>query len=206
METLLLFTITFAAAFAGVFPPGLVNMSVVKMSLERTQKDGLLMAVGASVTVFFQALLGVVLARYIFRHPDAEGMLLRTALVILAILFVFFIFQGNKKKNVKQIKSVSGWSFFKGLGVSAINLFPIPFFMVLSTLQKKSPEISYTSTAIFVFSLAACLGTLFMLYLYIVSFAKLDEKLPKLKKYSNFVMAILMLILILVTSVRIYYG
>ena len=205
MDTLVLFLITFSAAFVGVFPPGLVNMSVVKMSLERTQNDGFLMAVGASVTVFFQALAGVILARYIFRHPEAEGMLLRTGLVILAILFVFFLIQGNRKQHIKQIKSVSGWSFFKGLGVSAINLFPIPFFVVLSTLQKKSPEMAYTPITIFVFSLAACLGTFLMLYLYIVSFRKLDEKLPKLKRYSNFVMAVLMLILILVTGTRIYY-
>lgn len=205
METLQLFSITFIAAFMGVFPPGLVNMSVVKMSFERSKNDGLLMAIGASVVVFFQALLGVILARYVFRHPEAEGMLLRFGVVILGILFIYFLFQGRKKKNLKQIKSVSGWSFFKGVGVSAINLFPIPFFMVLSTLQKKSPEVAYTSEAIFVFSLAASTGTFLMLYLYLISFAKLDQKKPSLKYYSNYVMAGLMLLLIIVTSIRIYY-
>jgi len=205
LETLQLFSITFAVAFAGVFPPGIVNMSVVKMSFERSPKDGLFMAIGASLTVFFQAMLGVIFARYIFRHPEAEGMLLRTGLIVLGILFIYFIIQGNKKKNVKKIKSVSGWSFLKGLGVSAINVFPIPFFIVISTLLKKSPEVEYSLNSIFTFSLAASLGTFLMLYLYLISFAKLDQKKPHLKYYSNYVMACLMLILILVTTIRIYY-
>ncbi|MEH6408058.1 MAG: lysine transporter LysE, partial [Leeuwenhoekiella sp.] len=40
METLRLFVITFFAAFVGVIPPGLVNMTVAKTCLKNGKQNG----------------------------------------------------------------------------------------------------------------------------------------------------------------------
>ena len=74
METTRLFFITFFASLIGVIPPGLINMTVAKTCLERGKKNGILVAIGASIVVFIQALLAVLLAKYIFFNPYVKNL------------------------------------------------------------------------------------------------------------------------------------
>jgi len=62
LETTKLFIITFTAAFIGVIPPGLVNMTVAKTCVERGKQSGIIVALGASVVVLLQALIAIQLA------------------------------------------------------------------------------------------------------------------------------------------------
>ena len=206
METTKLFFFTFFAAAAGVVPPGIINMSVVKTSLAEGKKNGLVMAIGASLVVFFQAMLAILMARYISTHPSIRIMILRLGLVILALLSVYFFIKSRLKQGkIKERKFRSNKNFFKGMGLSIINIFPIPFFVVISTLFNTNTNVDYDKWSVFFFSLAAALGTLSTLYLYIFSFIRIDIDRQRFAKNSNFFMAILMLILIIVTSFRIYY-
>ncbi|GGE14366.1 LysE family translocator [Psychroflexus salis] len=206
METTKLFFFTFFAAAAGVIPPGLINMSVVKTSLSLGKRNGLIMAIGASVIVFFQALVAILMARYISTHPSVRVILLRLGLVILILLSIYFFIKSRLKQGkINEAKFKSNKSFFKGLGLSLINIFPIPFFVVISTLFNTNSTNEYDTWSIFFFSLAAALGTFATLYLYIYSFIRIGVDRQKFAKKSNLFMAILMLILIAVTSIRIYY-
>lgn len=164
------------------------------------------MAAGASFIVFFQALVAILMARYISTHPSVRIMLLRMGLVILILLSIYFFVKSRMKQKpipVKEFKSKT--SFFKGLGISIINVFPIPFFVVISTLFNTGTDLDYDAWSIFFFSLAAALGTLSTLYLYIFSFIQLGIDRKRFIKNSNLFMGVLMLILIIVTSLRIYY-
>ncbi|GGE36971.1 LysE family translocator [Psychroflexus planctonicus] len=206
METTKLFFFTFFAAAAGVIPPGLINMSVVKTSLSEGKRNGLIMAIGASFVVFFQALVAILMSRYISTNPSVRVILLRLGLVILIILSIYFFVKSRlKQKPIQHKKFKSKKSFFKGVGMSIINIFPIPFFVVISTLFNTDAKADYDAWSIFFFSLAAALGTFATLYLYIFSFIRIGIDRRLFAKRSNLFMAILMLILIAVTSIRIYY-
>lgn len=206
METTKLFFFTFFAASVGVIPPGLINMSVVKQSLSETKKSGVFMAIGASLVVFFQAMTAVLLARYISTHPSVRVMLLRLGLVILGMLSVYFFVKSRwPQKAIKTSNIKANKSFFKGVGVSILNIFPIPFFVVISTLFNTGTNLEYDAWSVFFFSLAAALGTFCTLYLYIYSFIQLGIDRKSFVKNSNLLMGFLMLILIIVTSLRMYY-
>jgi len=87
------------------------------------------MAIGASIVVFFQALVAILMSKYISTHPSVRIILLRLGLVVLVILSVYFFVKSRLKyKQVKEKKFKSKKSFFKGVGISIINIFPIPFF------------------------------------------------------------------------------
>lgn len=64
MEEAKLFLITYLAAFIGVVPPGLVNMTVAKTCVEKGKKNGLYVAVGAGIIILIQAFIAVLLAKY----------------------------------------------------------------------------------------------------------------------------------------------
>ncbi len=203
MEDLQIYVYTYLAAFVGVVPPGLVNMSVAKTCLEKGRRNGVFMAIGASLVVFFQALLAVVISKYIFSHPDVKSMFLQAGVGILILMFVYFLLSANRKKNQQNIKKRTGTkSFFTGILVSVLNIFPIPYFILIGTLLSNNFKITFTINNDLIFALSAALGTFTTLYLYVIFIMRIDGKTELFKKYSNYFMAVLMLILIIVTWVR----
>ncbi|WP_019037670.1 LysE family translocator [Psychroflexus tropicus] len=203
MEELQVYLLTYFAAFVGVVPPGLVNMSVAKACLEKGRRNGVLMAFGASLVVLFQALVAILISKYIFSNPYVKDMFLQTGIVILILMFIYFLLSANKKKTQQNLKKRAGTkSFFTGILVSALNIFPIPYFVLIGTLLSNNFDVKFTLYNDIIFALSAALGTLTTLYLYIVFIMKIDGKTEVFKKYSNYFMAVLMLILIIITWVR----
>jgi len=196
---------TFLAAFVGVVPPGLVNMSVAKTCLEKGKRNGTFMAFGASLVVFFQALLAVLISKYIFSHPHVKSMFLKAGVAILILMFLYFLLSANRKKTQRTIKKRTGTkSFFTGILVSGLNIFPIPYFVLIGTLLTNNFKITFTTYNDVFFALSAALGTFTTLYLYIIFIMKIDGKTELFKKYSNYFMAALMLVLIIITIARLY--
>lgn len=205
MEETRIFLITYFAALAGVIPPGLVNMSVAKTCVQRGKRSGMFVAVGATVVVFFQALIAILLAKYIFNNPYVHNILLRTGLVILVLMLIYFLVMAKRRtKEVELPPHGFSKSFFKGMAISALNIFPIPFFVAVSTALNVNGEVSYNIMHILTFVTAAGLGTFTTLYFYVISFLKIEDKAEYFSKYSNYFMAALMLILIVFTLIRIF--
>lgn len=207
METTKLFFITYFAALAGVIPPGLINMSVAKTCVQHGKKDGVLVAVGASIVVAFQALIAILLARYIFGNPYVQNMLLRTGLVIFLIMAIFFFIKAKRSrvKKVKIPKHAGIRSLGKGMMISVLNVLPIPYFCALGAALNVSGKVEYDIIAISFFIAAAVLGTFTTLYLYVIFFARIDNKSASFAKYSNYFMAGLMLVLVVITLIRTVY-
>ncbi len=207
METTKLFFITYFAALAGVIPPGLINMSVAKTCVERGRENGLLVAVGASIVVIIQALIAVLLARYIFGNPFVQNMLLRTGLVIFLIMAVFFFIKAKKNKvpKVKISKNRGLKSLGKGMMISALNVLPIPYFCALGAALNVSGKVEYDIMGISIFAIAAASGTFTVLYVYVLFFDRIDKRSQSFSKYSNYFMAGLMVILMIITLIRTVY-
>lgn len=209
MEETELFLVTFIAAFVGVLPPGLINMSVAKTCLEKGKKSGMMVAVGASFIVIFQAAVAILLAKYIFTHPFIKNILLRTGLVVFGLLAIYFFIAAKKKKvkvDVDPPQSSAVKSFLKGMMISVLNIFPIPYFVAVSTAFNAKGNYEYDFFSIAVFSMAASLGAFSTLYLYVISFMKIEKHTTSFAKYSNYFMAGLMLVLVIITLIRIYFS
>jgi threonine/homoserine/homoserine lactone efflux protein len=198
--------ITFSAALLGVVPPGLVNMSVAKTCVNLGKKAGIVKAMGAATVVFFQALLAIFIAKEIIKNPNYKHNLLLVGIFVLsAMMLYFFIAALTKNTNTMsspQYKSSS--QFLKGVLISAINIFPIPYFVVISTLFTPQNHIDFSIGTKLIFSLSAALGSMITFLLYVYFFDKIIKKNELFKQYSNFFMAALMLCLLLITIYRVY--
>ena len=205
MEEAKIFLIVYFAALFGVLPPGLVNMTVAKTCIERGKKNGMLVAIGASIVILLQAFIAVLLAKYIFEHEFVRRIMLRAALVIFSILGVYFFVQAKKKKGVPaHSKKKENSSLYKGMIIAALNIFPIPYFCAIAGAFNVGVGVSYNWFKIIAFAVAASLGSFTSLYLYVFSFIKIEKKAEKFAKYSNYFMAGLMAILVVITIIRIY--
>ena len=206
MEETKLFLITYFAALLGVVPPGLVNMTVAKTCMKHGEKSGIFVAIGASFVVLLQAMFAVFLARYIFDNPFIRNVLLRAGLVIFIILAIFFFVKAQNGSHIEaQTEKTNANSIFKGILVAILNVFPIPYFVALATALNIGGDVSYDWFLMITFVLAASLGTFTTLYFYVLSFQKIDSKTAIFSKYSNYFMAILMFVLVIITLIRIFY-
>lgn len=206
MEETKIFLITYFAALLGVVPPGLVNMSVARTSVQRGKENGLYFAAGASFAVFVQALIALLLTRYIFDNPFVRNILLRAGLVIFIILMVYFFIMAQRKKKKVEVTPTSGVrSVSKGMVIGGLNIFPIPYFVAISAALNVNGKVEYHLLNNTVFVLAASLGTFTTLYLYALFFAKIEAEETVFAKYSNYFMAGLMLVLVIITFIRIFY-
>ena len=180
-------------------------MSVAKTCIRKTKKDGVVMSIGVAVIVFFQAMAAILMAKYIFDNPFIHRILLRTGLVILILMMIYFFIMANRnKERVKIEKKTSGKSFLRGIGIAVLNVFPIPFFVVISSIFNAKGSVDYSWLSVVIFSFGAALGTLTTLYLYVISFMKIEKHTKTFSAYSNYFMGFLMMVLVSIALLRIY--
>ncbi|UNZ00114.1 lysine transporter LysE [Zhouia spongiae] len=204
----ILFFATFSAALMGVVPPGLINMTAAKVSLTKGKVNGILFASGASATVVAQAYVAVLISKYLYNNPFIIDILLKIALVVFGFFTVYFFIVARKKKEkkIKEVDVSKRGSFLKGMLLALVNLLPIPYFCGLNAAWKVSGWIKFEVWDVLVFIIAAGSGTFAMLYMYVVYFDKLQAKSDRFSRYSDYVLSVLMLILVIITFIRIFYG
>ncbi|NJX17125.1 lysine transporter LysE, partial [Tamlana crocina] len=131
--------------------------------------------------------------------------LLRAGLVIFLIMMVYFLIMAQGRRKEVEINSTSGIrSISKGMMIGTLNIFPIPYFVALGAALNVNGNVQYHLLNNAVFVMAAGLGTFTTLYLYALFFAKIESEGNFFAKYSNYFMAGLMLILVIITFIRIF--
>tara|TARA_R110000796_G_scaffold250788_4_gene380692 strand:+ start:46377 stop:47006 length:630 start_codon:yes stop_codon:yes gene_type:complete len=203
---LILFFVTFSAAFMATVPPGLLNMNAAKTSVEKGKLNGIIFSLGVSTMVVFQAYIAVLISKYLHNHPEVVAVLLKIALVVFAFFCIYFyvIAKKNKQQNEKVLNVSKKNSFFKGTLLAALNLLTIPYYSGLNAMWKTSGWIKFEIADILIFILAAGFGTFTVLYLYTIYFYKLEAKSNSFSRNSNYILSALMCLLFIVTLFRIY--
>lgn len=209
-DIIILFFITFSAALLGVVPPGLINITAAKISTQKGKLNGVVFAIGASIVVLVQAVIAVMISKYLYNNQEIVEALEKAALVIFGLLAIYFFIIARKKKDkekrIRMVKVSKKGSFFKGIFLAMLNVLPIPYFIFLNTLWRASGLMEFTVTDVIAFVLAAGFGTFAMLYMYVFYFNKSQSKSGSFSKYSDYILSILMLVLVIVTLFRIYFN
>lgn len=205
-HSLILFFVTFSAAFMATVPPGLLNMNAAKTSVEKGKLNGIIFSLGVSTMIMAQAYIAVLISKYLHNHPEVVAVLLKIALVVFAFFAVYFfvLAKRNKPQKEKVVNVSKKNSFFKGVLLAALNLLTIPYYSGLNAMWKASGWIKFELTDILIFILAAGLGTFTVLYLYTIYFYKLESKNNTFSRNSNYILSALMALLFVITLFRIF--
>ena len=204
---LILFFVTFSAAFMATVPPGLLNMNAAKTSVEKSKNNGIIFSLGVSTMIMMQAYIAVLISKFLFNNPEIIDLLMKIALGIFAFLAVYFFVMAKKIKpnKIRIVKMSKKNSFFKGMLLAALNLLTIPYYSGLNVMWNASGWIKFQVWDIATFILAAGSGTFTVLYLYTFYFNKLELKTKNFSKNSNYVISVLMVILLIITIIRLFY-
>ncbi len=186
MTLILPFFLGFIVALIGVFPPGLLNMTVAKISSKDGRTNALLFTFGTLIIVFLQTLLALVFARYIVKHNEIIVLLREIGLVAFTGLTVYFFWIAKAKKKKEKIKIKSKRSrFFLGILLSSINFLPIPYYAFSSITLATFGYFHFHLVSIYAFVIGVVFGTFLILYSYIIFFKKIESKTDFFSKNTN---------------------
>ncbi|MFM1878603.1 MAG: hypothetical protein RLZZ241_1469 [Bacteroidota bacterium] len=206
-HVLILFFATFSAAFMATVPPGLLNMNAAKISVEKGKTNAIIFSLGVSLVVVFQAYIAVLISKFLYRNPEIISWLQRAAIAIFAFFTIYFFVIARKERHRPlQFDKVSKRnSFFRGNLLAILNLLTIPYYSAINAMWNTSGWIQFEFLDIFVFVIAAGVGTFTVLYLYAVYFNRLEARNNAFSKNSNYILSVLMGILLVITLIRIFY-
>jgi len=210
MDILLPFVFGFLAAVIGVVPPGLINMTAAKVSLVDGQKRAMMFVLGALIIIFFQTYISVIFAEYIDSHQEVLVLLREIGLFIFIALTVYFLKFAKKPKIHDENDAVKSKRsrFFMGMVISAINFFPIPYYVLISIALASYKVFTFQALPICSLVLGVVFGSFAVFYFYVVFFNKMTSKADFLINNMNKMIGIitgLVALLTLFNVVKYYF-
>ena len=197
----------FFIAFLAVIPPGLINMTAAKISLQEGKNEAISFALGASVIIFFQTFIAVLFARFISNHQEIVSTLQEIGIFIFSLLSVYFFWIAKKPKKIKTDSRVKGKSnrFFLGMLLSTLNLLPIPFYVFTSMTLAASGYFSFDKIPVAEFVIGVMIGSFTVLYIYIVAFKKIENKTEFLMRNINIIIGSVTTFMAVLTLFKLLY-
>ncbi len=201
MPYLLHIVLGFVMAFLSLIPPGMLNMTAVKTSIQKGRNEGIWFALGAALVVIPQAFIALVFARYFADNPQVVERLELAGIIVLFVLSIVFFMQARKKFKGDGGKR-EGKSFWIGMLMSGMNMLAIPFYLVLSSVLENRGLLQTEQPFINLFVSGVFLGAFSLFYLY-ANFAQIIQtKAQFIAKNINYILSVLFLGLGILTLIK----
>jgi threonine/homoserine/homoserine lactone efflux protein len=194
MQYFLHIILGFVMAFLSLTPPGMLNMTVVRTTIEKNRREGFWFALGAATVVILQAFIALAFAKYFANNPHIVERLKLAGIFVLFLLSVAFFIQARKKFKGEGAKR-KGRSFVVGFLMGTMNMLAIPFYLVLSSVLENRGMLIIEQPYITLFVLGVFLGS-FSLFLVYLQFAMIIQKRAQfIARNINYILSILFFIL-----------
>jgi threonine/homoserine/homoserine lactone efflux protein len=190
----------------GVIPPGLINMTAAKVGITDGRKRAMMFVLGATIIVFLQTYISVMFAQYINQHQEIVVLFREIGLGIFAALSLYFLFFAKEPKinpqEKLQLKSKRS-RFFMGMLISALNFFPIPYYVFISVTLASYKLFNFETFSTYSLVFGIVFGSFFVFYCYVLFFEKLKSRTEFLITNMNKFIGIVTGIVALITLVNV---
>lgn len=204
MSIILNFIIGFFAAFLGVVPPGLLNMSAAKISMKEGRKAAILFSIGVCVTVVIQTFVALMLAKYLDQHSEIVDLLQKIALgiFICITIYFFFIAKDTRREISEKSRHSKTNRFFYGMLLGVLNLLPFPYWVYVSITFSGFGWFKFAVPELWAAVIASAFGTFAMLLLYIQFFKRKKDSV-KMKVNMNYIIGIITGAITIITFLKV---
>lgn len=186
------FLIGFFTSFVGSLTPSMLNMTALKISLERNKKEAFWFSIGVSVVVLLQAYIAVFLMKYILDNPKVIVFIEKIAVVIFIVLSIYFYTKSKEHKtNKTKVSTKEKNSFLIGGFLSLLNVFAIPFYCTIAITFEMLHWLQFHQNTTLLFVIGSSLGIFGILNVYVKYSKKIQQKTGKLTKDINLILSFL---------------
>ena len=200
-----LFFFGFFFSFTGSITPSMLNMTAIRISLEKGVEGAKKYALGVSLAAIPQVVIAVILTKYIAENPTILETLEKVGIVIFIGLSYYFYNESKKGKiKTESLKSKKENPFLIGITLSFLNMFAIPFFCGIIVALDLFGLFSFEVFPIFFFILGTILGTFCILFVYARFANIIQQKTGKLTKDINIILSVLTALVALITFIKLF--
>ena len=120
-------------------------------------------------------------------RPDIIILLREVGFALFGALTVYFLWiaKAPKIKKAKIKKSSQKKRFFLGMLLSALNFFPIPYYVFVSITLSSYDFFSFELGSVLTFVIGVVLGSSIVFYFYVQFFQKIESKADYLLRNMN---------------------
>jgi len=179
MELILAFVLGFVVSFAGSIPPAGINLTAIRIALEKDKAQALWFSGGAVLIEGVFTFISLHFASYVASHSQWEFWIHWTAVLVFLILGIAAFIPTTPKPEQTVKKSTLGNDFIYGMFLSVINPLQIPFWLAYGTYFYSNHWLDTSMTTTLVFVVGAMLGTYLLLYIYAVYASKVLARIMK---------------------------
>jgi threonine/homoserine/homoserine lactone efflux protein len=200
----------FISAIVAIIPPGLINMTAAKVNHKEGKRNALWFVLGAILVICFQVFFAILFAKIINHRPDLVALLREIGFGIFTALTIYFLLIAKQPKGKsKKLKNKSKTKrFFLGMLLSALNFFPIPYYVFISISLASYKLFSFETTSIIIFVNGVVIGSFLVFYFYISFFNRIENKRDYIMKNMNTIIGSitgLISILTLINIIKYYW-
>ena len=198
----LTFLIGFFTSYLGMVTPSMLNITAIKLSIKRGEKEATNYAYGVALVVFFQGVLALYFLKILYKNPLILATIEQFAALIFAVLSFFFFRKAFLEKKQLIAQEINRPGFITGIGLSFLNMFSVPFYCIVGTIASNYGWLDFTLNSVAVFMIGSTLGTFFILYHYVQLAQRIHAKIAFLTNYINAILGIITGIVALLTFVK----
>ncbi len=205
MSLFLDFIFGFSTSFLGMVVPSMLNLTSVKINLERGRANAIRFAFGVGTIVLLQAYAAAFLIQHSKENPEILNFIQTMATFIFVMLSIYFFYAyRNDKKRVEEFKEGYRNTFLIGLLLSGLNMFAVPFYYGIITLLNSFGLLPLDSDHIFLFVTGSAIGSFLILYTYPLLFKKVAQGQMRSGKKLNLILGSITAILSLISLFRLF--
>lgn len=190
-------------AILGFVPPGMMNMTIVKVALEQSKKKAMQFMLGTLTILFVQAFVAVSFSQFLTENPTIIQVLSYLAIVVF-LLLSFMFYKNAQAKNVKQ--GLANGTFFSGIKMASINMLAIPFFLTNSIILKANKLFFNSLQNNFLFAFGAVFGCFLVFFSYMLLANFIQRRAVFVAKNINYILSILFLFLAILASYKTFFA
>ncbi len=190
-------------AVLGFVPPGMMNMTVVKVALEQSKKKALQFILGTLTILFAQAFVAVSFSQFLTENPVIIKILSYLAIaVFFALSFMFY--KNAKSQNVRE--GLANGTFFSGIKMASLNMLAVPFFLTNSIILKSNKLFFSSLQNNLLFAFGALFGCFLVFFSYMLLANFIQRRAVFIAKNINYILSILFLFLAILASYKTFFA
>jgi L-lysine exporter family protein LysE/ArgO len=183
------FALGFIASIIGALPFGLVNLSVVDSTLNKSERAAFLISAGATIIEIVFVLLAIFLGSRLADYMEDNLWIEFFILMVLLTAGISFLLRkrsGSKKKTIV----LSG--FLKGMLLNLLSVQVLLYWFVAIAYLQTTNRIVFTSECIIAFTVAVGLGKMLTLLFYRLMAKKIKSKSGAIARRINVIIGTIM--------------
>ena len=203
-----LFTYFIAAlvvAFLSTIPFGPINLTVAKITVDKSRRRGFEVAIAASIVEIFEALVAIFFGMMISDFLE-NNIFFRSLIATVFIGLAVFIYKRKAKEKLLSDQHASGSELKTGFVVSILNPQAIPFWIIALAAINEYATLTFDGINLTFFLIGVFVGKLLALCAFILISHYLKTHLAQSARLVNRILAAVLLLIGLSQWYRILFG